>query len=80
MPDDFRVSITNPEGKAAYPIASFTWLLIPAKFTEAAKRDVVKDFLKWMLTDGQNYNEGLSYAKLPSLVVTKETKAIALIQ
>src|SRR6202043_189183 len=49
MPDDFRVSITNPEGKAAYPVASFTWLLIPAKFTDTAKRDVVKDFLKWML-------------------------------
>ena len=59
MPDDFRVSITNPEGKAAYPIASFTWLLIPSKFTDSAKRDVVKDFLKWMMTDGQQYCEGL---------------------
>src|SRR3984885_8925873 len=57
MPDDFRVSITNPEGKAAYPIASFTWLLIPSKFADAGKRDVVKDFLKWALTDGQNYAE-----------------------
>ncbi len=55
MPDDFRVSITNPEGKAAYPISSFTWLLIPSKFADAGKRDVVKDFLKWMLTDGQGY-------------------------
>jgi phosphate transport system substrate-binding protein len=80
MPDDFRVSITNPEGKAAYPIASFTWLLIPAKFADSAKRDAVKDFLKWMLTDGQQYCEGLSYAKLPKEVVAKETKAIALIQ
>ncbi len=80
MPDDFRVSITNPEGKAAYPIASFTWLLIPAKFGDSAKRDAVKDFLKWMLTDGQQYCEGLSYAKLPKEVVAKETKAIALIQ
>jgi phosphate transport system substrate-binding protein len=80
MPDDFRVSITNPEGKAAYPIASFTWLLIPAKFTDATKRDVVKDFLKWMMTDGQNSVEALSYAKLPKEVVAKEMKAIALIQ
>ena len=80
MPDEFRVSITNPEGKAAYPIASFTWLLIPAKFTNAAKRDVVKDFLKWMMTDGQNSCEALSYAKLPKEVVAKEMKAIALIQ
>ena len=80
MPDDFRVSITNPEGKAAYPIASFTWLLIPAKFTDTAKRDVVKDFLKWMMTDGQQSCEALSYAKLPKEIVAKEMKAIAQIQ
>jgi len=80
MPDDFRVSITNPEGKAAYPIASFTWLLIPSKFSDTAKRDVVKDFLKWALTDGQQYAETLSYAKLPKEVVGKEMKAIAQIQ
>jgi phosphate transport system substrate-binding protein len=81
MPDDFRVSITNPEGnKAAYPISSFTWLLIPSKFTDAKKRDAVKDFLKWMMTDGQQYCEGLAYAKLPKEVVAKEMKAIAQIQ
>jgi phosphate transport system substrate-binding protein len=80
MPDDFRVSITNPEGKAAYPIASFTWLLIPSKFADTAKRDVVKDFLKWALTDGQQYCEALAYAKLPKEVVAKEMKAIAQIQ
>jgi phosphate transport system substrate-binding protein len=80
MPDDFRVSITNPEGKEAYPIASFTWLLIPSKFSDTAKRDVVKDFLKWMMTDGQQYCETLSYAKLPKEVVAKEMKAIAKIE
>jgi phosphate transport system substrate-binding protein len=80
MPEDFRVSITNPEGKAAYPIASFTWLLIPSKFSDAAKRDAVKDFLKWMMTDGQQYCEGLAYAKLPKEVVAMELKAIAKIQ
>jgi phosphate transport system substrate-binding protein len=80
IPDDFRVSITNPEGKAAYPIASFTWLLIPSKFSDSAKRDVVKDFLKWALTDGQQYAEALSYAKLPKEVVAKEMKAIEQIQ
>ena len=80
MPDDFRVSITNPSGKDAYPIASFTWLLIPSKFSDTTKRDVVKDFLKWMLADGQQYCEALSYAKLPKEVVAKEMKAIAQIQ
>ena len=80
MPDDFRVSITNPEGKAAYPVASFTWLLIPSKFSDTTKRDTVKDFLKWMMTDGQQFCEPLAYAKLPKEVVTKEMKAIEKIQ
>jgi len=80
MPADFRVSITNPPGKESYPISSFTWLLIPAQIQDAAKRDAIKDFLKWMLTQGQGYNEGLTYAKLPKPVVDKELKAIALIQ
>src|SRR5579863_4875721 len=49
MPDDFRVSITNAPGATSYPISSFTWLLIPAQISDAAKRDAIKDFLKWML-------------------------------
>jgi phosphate transport system substrate-binding protein len=80
MPDDFRVSITNAPGKAAYPISTFTWLLIPEKFSDAAKRDAIKGFLKWALADGQSYAEGLSYAKLPKEVVAKEVKAIGKIQ
>jgi phosphate transport system substrate-binding protein len=80
MPDDFRVSITNPPGKGAYPISSFTWLLIPEKFSDAAKRDAMKGFLKWALTDGQGMVEDLSYAKLPKSVVDKELKAISKVQ
>lgn len=76
MPDDFRVSITNAPGKTAYPISSFTWLLIPSKIPDAGKRDAIRGFLKWMLTDGQTYTEQLSYAKLPKEVVAKELKAI----
>jgi phosphate transport system substrate-binding protein len=80
MPDDFRVSITNAPGKTAYPISTFTWLLIPEKFSDAAKRDAIKGFLKWALADGQSYAESLSYAKLPKEVVAKEVKAIDKIQ
>jgi phosphate transport system substrate-binding protein len=80
MPADFRVSITNAPGKTAYPISTFTWLLIPEKISDAAKRDAIKGFLKWMVTDGQNYAEGLAYAKLPKEVVAMETKAIDKIQ
>jgi len=80
MPGDFRVSITNAPGKSAYPISSFTWLLVPQKIQDAGKRDALKGFLKWMLADGQNYTEALSYAKLPKEVVEKEKKAIDSIQ
>jgi phosphate transport system substrate-binding protein len=80
MPADFRVSITNAPGKTAYPISSFTWLLIPEKIQDAGKRDAVKGFLKWMLADGQGMVEQLSYAKLPKEVVEKELKAINQVQ
>jgi phosphate transport system substrate-binding protein len=80
MPDDFRVSITDAPGATAYPISSFTWLLIPAHFGDAAKEQAIKAFLGWMLTDGQGFNESLSYAKLPAAVVAKEQKQITQIQ
>jgi len=80
IPADFRVSITNAPGAKVYPISSFTWLLIPAQIQDASKREAIKDFLKWMLTEGQKYNEGLTYAQLPKDVIEKETKAISLIQ
>jgi phosphate transport system substrate-binding protein len=80
MPDDFRVSITNPPGKTAYPISSFTWLLVPQQFSDANKREAIKGFLYWMIADGQGYAEPLSYAKLPKEVAEKEKKAIGKIQ
>ena len=76
MPADFRVSITNADGKGAYPISSFTWLLIPTSISDASKRDSIKDFLKWMLVDGQTFAEPLGYAPLPKEVVKQEQAAI----
>jgi len=80
MPEDFRVSITNAPGKNAYPISSFTWLLIPEKFKNGGKRDALKGFVKWAITDGQSFAENLSYAKLPKEVIDKELKAINKVQ
>jgi phosphate transport system substrate-binding protein len=80
MPADFRVSITNPPGKDAYPISSFTWFLIPEKISDATKKKAIKDFLAWMLTDGQKIASALSYAPLPASVIAQEQKAIAKIQ
>jgi phosphate transport system substrate-binding protein len=77
MPDDFRVSITNGPGKTTYPIASFTWLLVPTKIDDPAKKKAIVDFLHWMLKDGQTMVESLHYAKLPKEVIAKENKAIS---
>jgi phosphate transport system substrate-binding protein len=77
MPADFRVSITNPAGKNAYPIASFTWLLIPEKIEDKQKLEVLKGFLQWMLGPGQKSTSALDYAPLPSPVVAMEEKAIS---
>jgi phosphate transport system substrate-binding protein len=77
MPDDFRVSITNSPGKTAYPIASFTWLLIPANMPDANKAKAVQGFLGWMLTDGQKVAPTLDFAPLPKPVVEKEEKQLA---
>jgi phosphate transport system substrate-binding protein len=76
MPADFRVSITNAPGKDAYPIASFTWLLVPAQFKDSAKGKIMVDFLNWMLGDGEKMTKDLSYAPLPENVVTKVREAI----
>ena len=76
MPADFRVSITNAPGKDAYPISSFTWLLIPEQSKDAAKGKILADFLNWMVTDGQKMTAALSYAPLPESVVQKEKDAI----
>lgn len=80
MPDDFRVSITNSPGKKAYPISSFTWMLIPAKISDPAKAAQIKVFLTWMLTEGQKSAPALAFAPLPKPVVAKEQKQLAMIE
>jgi phosphate transport system substrate-binding protein len=71
MPADFRVSITNAPGKDAYPISSFTWLLIPSQSKDAAKGKIIADFLNWMVDDGQKMTAALTYAPLPPNVAQK---------
>ncbi len=71
MPADYRVSITNAPGKDAYPIASFTWLLVPAQWKDQGKKTVFVDFLNWMLAEGQPMAAQLTYAPLPKEVVER---------
>lgn len=76
MPADYRVSITNAPGKDAYPISSFTWLLIPNPAKDSGKGKMVVDFLNWMLDDGQKMTADLTYAPLPESVVAKVKQTV----
>jgi len=69
MPADFRVSLTNPPGDEAYPIASFTWLLVYRDQPDELKGRAVVKFLWWMSHEGQRYADDLLYAPLPTPVV-----------
>ena len=71
MPADYRVSITNSPTKEAYPISSFTWLLIPQQSKDANKGKILREFVEWMATGGQSMTGQLSYAPLPETVAQK---------
>ena len=76
IPDDFRVSITDAPGDRAYPIATFTWILLPSVISDRGKTDALIKFLQWGLGDGQNYLEPLSYARLPSELIVREHEGL----
>ncbi|HYM25117.1 MAG TPA: phosphate ABC transporter substrate-binding protein PstS [Vicinamibacterales bacterium] len=80
MPADFRVSITNAPGKGAYPISSFTWLLMYENPKDKAQAKTMVDFVKWALTDGQKYCADLGYAPLPAEIVKMEMSALGKIK
>lgn len=79
IPDDMRMSIVNSSHKKAYPISSFTFLLLPQTMP-AGKGKTLVDFVSWSVTDGQELARQLHYAPLPSKVVTKIQSAIKNIQ
>jgi phosphate transport system substrate-binding protein len=76
IPADFRVSITNAQGAGAYPISSFTWLLLYGDPKDKASGKAMVDFVRWALTDGQKYAADLGYAPLPASVVMLEQTAL----
>ena len=80
MPADYRVSITNAPGDAAYPISSFTWMLFYQDAKDKAQAKAMVDFMKWALTDGQKFAGELGYAPLPKNVVDMEMKTLATIK
>ena len=80
MPADYRISITNAPGKDAYPISSFTYMLIPLKSADAAKGKVIKDMMSWIVKSGEGEVSALSYAPLPDNVVEKVLKTVYSLQ
>jgi phosphate transport system substrate-binding protein len=79
MPPDYRISITNAPGAEAYPVSSFTWLLLPTH-GDAAKTKALTDFLGWMLDHGESEAAALTYAPLPKQVQDMVRKSIATIK
>jgi phosphate transport system substrate-binding protein len=77
---DYRVSIVNAPGADAYPIASFTWLLLYAHQPNATTGRALLDFIHWALHDGQNSAASLDYAPLPSSLVTRLDSSLARVQ
>src|SRR5271165_4913549 len=75
--DDFKTSIVDAPDPGAYPIASFTWIVVPSHIANDAKRSATQAFLKWMLGPGQRQAAALGYLALPKEIVTKEEDAIA---
>jgi phosphate ABC transporter phosphate-binding protein len=74
---DFRFSILNAPGKYAYPISTFTWLLVSAQQSSSQKQAAIAAFLHWMLTTGQKQCESLGYAPLPRTIVARELDALS---
>ena len=75
-PDDLRVSITNASGANAYPISSYTYILVYKNLTDATKGKAVVDFLWWGIHDGESFAKDLQYAPLPAEIVKRSEAKI----
>jgi phosphate transport system substrate-binding protein len=79
IPPDFRVSITNAPGAGAYPISSFTWILLYQMPSDTARSQIMVDFMKWALTDGQKFATDMGYAPVPEALIQQEMTALGTI-
>lgn len=73
---DLRISISNAPGTNAYPIASFSWVLMPVQPRNPRSQKALKDFLAWIVTDGQKYAADLYYSPLPQEIAAKTQKVL----
>jgi hypothetical protein len=75
MLSDSRNSITNPSGHRSYPISSFTWILVPENIN-SMKREAMREFLRWMLSEGQTAANAAGFARLPPATVQLELRTV----
>ena len=80
FPENLRIWPEDPAGDDDYPIATFTWLLLYKKYSDAAKLKALKEFITYGLTDGQKFSSELGYIPLPAAVVEKSKAALASVQ
>lgn len=74
FPDNYRVFVGDPG--QGYPIVGLTWMMIYKQYANASKADAVKKWINWVLTDGQQYNDDLSYTKIPSNVANRVLQTV----
>ena len=77
LPENLRAFFPDPEGRDSYPIVTYTWLLLHGEYETSDKAETIKDFVRWCLTDGQQYNEQLGFIKLPPNVAGSALEAVA---
>jgi len=80
LPENLRVWPVDPDEPAAYPITTFSWLLLYKKYDDAAKLKALKDFVTYGLTEGQGFAIDLGYIPLPESVVAKANAALSSIE
>jgi phosphate transport system substrate-binding protein len=76
MRENFRVFFPDPEGEDSYPIVTYSWLLLHTQYDDAKKAAALKDYVRWCLIDGQEFNESLGFVRLPPRVASRAVQAV----
>lgn len=74
---DLRASLVNAPGRDAWPITTFTWILVPTSSASPQKAAALRDLLRWMLTAGQKDCSALGYLPLPRDIADREARQLA---
>lgn len=76
MPEDFQVFEPDPDGEDSYPIVTYSWLLVYKPYDDPQKAAALKNYVRWSLIDGQEFNESLGFVRLPPRVVSRAVHAV----